>query len=291
MARPAVQSKEWDFKVVQEQITHKTKKLPFFGNFRTDNGECLGVTTEAYGIVQNGDLIRATKEALDHHGLKGYQENVLVTGKGERLYATFTFMNKQLASAVGDVFGYKLTVKNSFDRSLRASLTLGFLRLVCTNGMATMEKEFGLTRKHNTKVAVDFIGEALEKAIGNGENALKVYDQLAATKITEEQGKNILAHLEEAGTLSGLLRQEILIFWLQPKRKEDSARNLYNLYNAVTDYLTHVVEAERYEYANKVNNTTLMQLVNLTRNAEKFAEWCKPLPVSDAVAAQTVAIG
>jgi hypothetical protein len=278
MAKLPTQSKTYQFTVTQQALIHANKPTGFFGNFREDTGECLGVTSEQYGIVQNSALLDAARQALASRGLVGCEESITVVGKGERFYADFTFKEKQLASKVGDVFGYKLTLKNSFDRSLRAAFALGFLRLVCTNGMATLEKEFSITRKHSTSISVDFLGKAIDMALTRGQSALAVYDQMSQIAISDEQGQNILKQLEVAAALSGSLRQSIETLWLAPRRAEDKARNIYNLYNAVTEHLSSQVQAERYEYAGKVSNQVLLRLVNAARNPSVLGKLLLPVP-------------
>lgn len=278
MSKQAPQSKNYQFTVSQQALIHANKPTGFFGNFREDTGECLGITSEQYGIVQNSDLLNAARQALDSRGLSGYDESVVVAGKGERFYASFTFRNRQLASAVGDVFGYQLTLQNSFDRSLRAAMLLGFLRLTCLNGAATLEKEFGVNRKHSNAISVDFIAKAIDLALAKGQEAMAVFDRMALAAITDEQGQNALKQLELAGALSGTLRQSIETLWLAPRRQEDKARNLYNLYNAVTEHLTHQVKPTRYEYAGKVSNQVLLRLVNASRNPAALGKLILPVP-------------
>lgn len=273
MAQDAKQSEDYKFKVVQEPILHNNKPIGYFGNFRKDTGACLGITSERYGLLQNEDLLNAAYEALDARKLKGYTTKIVVAGGGERFYATFTFENKQLATALGDTVGYRLILKNSFDRSMRAAFSLAFLRLACFNGMTTLQKEFGVTQKHSSSIDVGFLGNAIENAIANGSQALGVFDLMAKTKVTDEQGQNILKHLEAGNVLSGTLRQSMETLWLAPKRKEDKARNLYNLYNAVTEHLTHQVEKDRFEYANKVNDNVLIRLSSLVRSKDKFDQF------------------
>ena len=281
MSKQANQSPNWQFRVAQLQLSHPVtgKKIPQFGNFREDTGECLGVTSEQYGLIQNGDLLDAARSALAVRGLTDYTEKSIVTGNGARFYTEFTFANKQLANTVGDVFGYKLILKNSFDRSIRAAMELAFMRLVCLNGASTLEKEFAATRKHSSNVTVDFLAGAVDKAIANGQNALAMYDQMANVSISEEQGVNILRQLVLANTLSGSLRENIETLWLSPRRAEDKARTLYNLYNAVTEHLTHQVASSRFEYANKVSSNVLFRLVNAARKPESLARLIIPVPV------------
>lgn len=282
MSKKATQSNDWNFNVVQRQLPSPMQgrgPLPFFGNFREDTGDCLGVTTEQYGIIQNGALLDAARVALDQRGLSGYSEKILVTGEvGQRFYAEFTFADKTLASNVGDLFGYKLTLRNSFDRSLRAAFALGFLRLVCKNGASTLEKEFSVTRKHSSRVTVDFLGDAIDHALAQGRNALNVYDRMAEASISDEQGINVLNQLVISDVLSGTLRESIKTLWLAPRRVEDKARNLYNLYNAITEHLTHQVSGERFEYADKVSNNVLLRLANAARHPDKLAKLILPVP-------------
>jgi hypothetical protein len=291
MSRKAQQSNKWNFKVIQEKISRKGKDTGFIGNFREDTGECLGMVTDNYGVIQNADLIEAAKAALAARGLKGYKESIIVAGKGERMYGTYTFEDKTLKNEVGDIFGYRLRIHNSFDRSLRGSIALGFLRLICSNGCSTLEHEFNVTKKHSSKVTVDFVGDAIDKAMDHGRTALAVFDTLATIKISDEQGKNILAHLEKNNIISGKLREEITLLWLAPKRKQDRARTLYNLYNAVTEHLTHKVEGERFEYADKVNSSVLLRLHNAARKPDTLAKLIVPVPegVSVKVDAQPIA--
>lgn len=285
MSKQASQSQNWDFTVSQLQLRHPISNQPLhgqYGNFRDDTGKCLGTTSEQYGIIQNKTLLDAARAAMDQRNLTGYTERILSTGSaGERFFAEFTFANKQMATAVGDIFGFKLTLKNSFDRSIRAAMALGMLRLTCLNGASTMDNDFSVTRKHSANVSVDFVGKAIDKAMANVETALTVFDNMARVAISDEQGVNVLNHLVNSDVLSGSLRDCIKTLWLAPRRQEDKARNLYNLYNAVTEHLTHQVSKERYEYSEKVSGNVLLRLVNAARNPEKLGKLIVPVPAPE----------
>jgi len=278
MARPTIQSTDWDFTVKQvDLLTPDGRKSGFFGNMREDNGEVLGVTTEQYGILQNREIYSRAVEVLERKGLTGYTTKSLVTGGGSKFFTEFEFRNKNIANAVGDTFGYVLRLQNSFDRTLRASFELGLLRLTCLNGAATLEREFGDNKKHSLKVSVDFLDDAVDRAFAAGEGALKVYDRLAAKAITDAQGTLILKNLVGKGILSGKLRESMETLWLAPSRKEDKARNVYNLYNAVTEHLTHAVKSDRFEYANNTSSNVLFTLDNAVRRPDNFAKLLLPV--------------
>ena len=158
MARNTLQSTDYDFTVERVPL-----KLPsgtqsrMYAHVRTDTGEELGHGTEQYGFIQNADLVGMADEAFESRGMVPTSKRIVVCGRGERLYAQYDFANERAQvrredRQVGDELGMRLTLQNSFDRSLRASVALGMLRLVCTNGMTTTEKEIEMVKKHSTNI-------------------------------------------------------------------------------------------------------------------------------------------
>jgi hypothetical protein len=161
---------------------------------------------------------------------------------------------------VGDELGLRLTVQNSFDRSLRLSVILGFLRLVCTNGMTTLTREFDLTRRHQSGIDTSFLGEGIELALSNIDEQKQVFNRLANKTISETQGVSVLGNLVKKNVLSSSMRDSIEAIWHDPSYDEDRERTLYNLLNAGTQHLTRVVEPKRFELAQRVNRDMLKVL-------------------------------
>lgn len=284
MAQKFIQSTKFDFSV---EAAPSFMQLPdgsfvkdgFTVNRRTDNLAVLGKVTDRYGIVQNTDLVQAAEDAFKAAGLSNYTRKMVVTGEGERMYAVYDFKSHTKALKVGDEVGLRLTLQNSFDGSLRGSLIGGIKRLVCLNGAVTLAKEFGLTQKHGSKVSVSFVETAVANVIASWEKSLFVFDRLAEARITQAQGHNILAQLAKGNTLSGKLLEGIEAIWTNPTHAEDSDRNLWNLYNAVTQHLTHGVAEERFELANRVSGNVLAALERASRDAGRFAKLVAPVPV------------
>ena len=174
--------------------------------------------------------------------------------------------------------GMRLTLQNSFDRSLRVSFALGMVRLVCTNGMTTLEKEFGMTRKHSSNVEIGFIGDALDKAKGSFAKAAEGFSILGDVDITQEQGRNVLAQLNKSKVLSNVIKDGILKVWENPTHEEDEARNLWTLYNAATQHLTHDVSESRFEYANTVSGNVLRKLRGAASSPDKLNRLVTAIP-------------
>ena len=285
MARNTIQSADYDFTVERVPLTlPNSNKSRVFAHVRTDTQEELGWGTDQYGFVQNGDLIHGADEAMEARGLVPTSRRVVVTGRGERMFAQYDFENETAIATrredrtKGMEMGMRLTLQNSFDRSLRVSFALGMVRLVCLNGMTTMEKEFGMTRKHSSNVEIGFIGDALDRATGSFDKAVQGFGILGERDITQEQGRNILGQLNKAKVLSNVVRDGILKIWENPTHEEDEARNLWTLYNAATQHLTHEVSDSRFEYANTVSTNVLRRLRGAAENADKLGKLVTAIP-------------
>jgi hypothetical protein len=284
MARPSNQSDHWDYTVESVKLlTPEGRESGWLGNQRTDTGEVIGISTEHYGIVNNRDVIAKADEAIEARGLVPKTKEIVVSDNGAKMRALYDFSDtiKSKVPEVGDEMGFRLVINNSFDRSLRLSFALGLVRLVCTNGMTTLEKEFDLTKKHSKSINIDDLltADKLSTALDSFDSSLDVYARLARTEVTQEQGLNVLQNLTKANVISEKLREPIARIWNDPTHAEDSDRNLYNLNNAVTQHLTTDVAADRFEYANRITGQVLNRFEKASKNSKRLAALVKAIPV------------
>ena len=280
----------WDFNVASEQLLRQDgSKTPIFANVRTDTNEILGTSTERYGVVQNEDLLGRAESAFNSRGIN-YERNVYATDNGAKMRAVYDLTGDQFQTKVpqvGDIMGYRLTVQNSFDRTLRVSFALGLMRLVCTNGMQTMQKDVDMVSKHSTKLDLDSLitDAALDKALGFLAKSGDVFGQLASTPLDDELGLNVLANLTKKKVMSEKVRERVAGIWSNRSdllRSDNHDANLYNLYNAVTQHLTDEVEETRFEYANRMSNQVLKAFERSAGSQAQFAKLTKAIPVVDS---------
>ena len=281
----------WGFEVVQERLLRASgNNAPIYANVRTDTDEVLGYSTDRYGIVQNDDLLGRAESAFASRGID-FERNVYATDNGAKMRAVYDLQGPQFETKVpqvGDIMGYRLTVQNSFDRTLRVSFALGLMRLVCTNGMQTMQKDVDMVSKHSQKLDLDSLitDDALDKALGFLAKSGDVYGRLAATSLDEEQGLNVLANLTKKKVMSEKVRERVAQLWNNRGdllRSDNHDPNLYNLYNAVTQHLTDEVEETRFEYANRMSNQVLKAFERGAGSQAQFAKLTKAIPVADQI--------
>lgn len=279
----------FDYRVKQVEVPHPEtgNKSGYFMNIREDNNEILGWTSDRYGLVQNSDLLDRASEAFESRGID-VTRKVIVTEGGAKMRAQYDLSGDMFRAdvpQVGDTMAYRLTAQNSFDRSLRVSFALGLVRLVCTNGMTTMEKEVEMVKKHSSQIRIgDIISDnALDSALSKLSDSVNVYGRLAGVALEQEQGLNILQNLANAKVISEKVRESIALIWNNPTHEEDKTRNLYNLNNAVTQHLTHEVADERFEYANRVTANVLKRFDMAARNKNRLEKLWTPAKAETVV--------
>lgn len=277
-------STEWDFDVdtvPAPSFIHNglTVNPGGFYNVRRDTGESLGHVSNRYGLVQNRDVIGQVEDAFKNAELPSFDRKVIVTGNGERLFATYDFKDRTRVLKVGDEIGMRLTVQNSFDGKLKLSFAIGALRLICTNGMSSMEKDVDMVSKHNSNIDISFLTDAVKSSIPRFESACANYDALASVEFDHEKGFNILNRLAKAKVVSERHAKKIAAIWQSPDYKEDESRSLWNLYNASTQYLTREVQGKTFERSNTMNLGILSSLTNIARRGT-ISDWTAPVPGS-----------
>ena len=264
---------DYNYNVVMEDMfTADGNKTGWKCTRRLDTGQVIAPVTKDYNICQNADVIGTSRAAFLKGGLNNYNEQINVCRDGAVMRAVYDFPEhtRQLkvnGKKVGDEVGLRLVVNNSFDRSRKVSFDLGMLRLVCTNGMTTMEKELSIARKHSSNLSLDFIVEAVNRAVTKFDDLMKsgnIFDQMANYEVSQEQGLYILQNLVSNKTISEVTREGISQVWNNP-RKADADRNIYNLLNASTDYLTHEVSENRFELSDRVTQNVTKRLANAIR--------------------------
>jgi hypothetical protein len=272
-------SSNFSFPVTLEPLTVDGYDSGFFGTVRRDEGfpRVLGVAGERYALLQNGDFINQIEEGFKKADLSGFEREVSVMDHGARCQAQWTFKNRTIkVKKVGDEMAFRVTARNSYDGSWKVSLVDTIERLACLNGAVRSEKGIMLQGKHTSRLNVDRIVGGLGTMLERFETWAKDLD-LLVLPITQAHGSHILSHAQEDGIISGSTRDGILSFWNAPRRKQDEERTVYNLWNAGTEFFTHVLKRERFQYADTVNAEYTGWMMEIGRDTDKLLRVTTPL--------------
>jgi hypothetical protein len=298
MARPTKPvSEDYDFVVEQVPVFMRHNgefvRTGDYANQRMDTGARVGITSEKYGIIQNGDLLNMVKNTFGTMDLGDYKEQSFVCDEGKRFYGQFDFPQQVQAPVVGDDVSLRLTVRNSYDKTCRASVSVGMMRLVCANGMTSMRKAASLSCRHSSTVSIASIRGGIEDAVSMFDDSVKDLTVMAGKDISHDQGVLILNNLAQKKVLSESLKDSIELVWNDPTHSEDSDRSVYNLYNACTQHLTHVGQS-RFEYSSKRSDAVLNSLFRVAKDEKFFGRMLLPVDKKSAakvdIAAQHISL-
>ena len=262
MARTATHAinSNWDYDVEKVPVfTPEGKATGSFMTRRVDNGTILKVgVSKDYNVVQNREVMEPVRNVFADLGIEPTNETHYVMGGGARFKTRYEFKDTVVKiPKVGDTLGFRMDVDNSFDLSHRIRTIGGALRLVCTNGMTTLDREHGISCKHSNKFSVKTIVKAIKDAMQAFENLGQPdnpFTLMASREVSQEQGINILQSLTNRGTISETRREGVARIWNNPTHGEDEDRNLYNLLNAVTQFTTHEVAENNFVLSERLNS-------------------------------------
>ena len=230
------------------------------------NGKNIAVVGIGYTVLQNDGIYREIEEAIYNSALDttGMTRRINTSHNGARTIVTYEFPAHTIEVANGDDVMLTIRVLNSYDGSWRFMLFVGAVRLICENGMIIGEWFSEQLCKHTKNIDTDVAVEKLD-------HALEVYTQNAdlwvhypSSAVSDLEATNILTSLAGGSkTLLELLQQTHV------KYVDEMGKNLWALFNTLTDWSTHA------KFKNEDNKASTV----ITREAKVR----KVLPMLEAI--------
>ena len=250
-----------NYRVKQQKVYDRTGRLieGYSGNFRADTGECLAITSDKYKIVHHQDALDAVQSCLD---FGDYKRKLYSIKGGRRLYAVYDFNDQRKQIQAGDDVGFRLLLKNSYDGSCGVDLAAGLLRIIFTNGMVVMAKDNHVTRQHRSsdeELDLSFLSETIEQSKLQWTASVEFFKSMSNTPITQREGVEMVESMVKDKVIAKIHAEEIKNIWDKPTYDLDKSRSTYNLYNAVTQYLTPLAE-EKFEQVQRTSRQVLKHL-------------------------------
>ena len=279
-------SNDYAFGVEKVAHTLDGEKTGWHAVRRTDRSgkeALLGMAKDNYSIVPNKELVDTAREAFTNLKANDYEEKLFCTLGGSRFYGEYTFRDRTLdIPKVGDTIGLRLTLNNSYDRSCKVGFSMGFVRLVCTNGMVTNSRDYDFNQLHSGKVPIADAQDAIKNAFqGFNADSMAIFGKMAHQDIDQKQGEIIVDNMAIESLVSATARDSVKMIWADPTHQNaDASRNLFNLYNAFTQHLTHSPSAgyEKFENSRKTSRKVFNQFERLTTKDDILEEWSVRFP-------------
>lgn len=222
------------------------------------SGEVISVVSDRYKVVTNEQIFSSFCKSIENSGVdaEGARVNVSQTATGSRAMVDFVFPAHQLQVAGDDSStALQMCALNSFDGSHRYVVKAGGLRMKCLNGQILGDIVGSYSSTHTASLDVQASADYIVQMITDFNTAGEYWSRMMQTPITWEMADDVIkmfldlpedfhpgekhnARYEHCEALVGRYFQEM-------------GSNVYALYNALTDYVSHPIRQSQ----NRTNKT------------------------------------
>jgi len=140
----------------------------------------VGVVSKDYTLVQHGEVLNAAKRAIAVAGVKPEEvrAELDITEYGERMALSLYLPKKYSYTPADDhPMDLRLECWNSVDGSTRFRALMGWLRLVCSNGLVIGVTRSDIRRRHSGDFCIEDIGAVLQAGLCDAENEKRNFEE------------------------------------------------------------------------------------------------------------------
>jgi len=190
--------------------------------------------TDNWTPVAHDRLVNDFKSSIENSDLEIVQEHHTLHRYGQRYFGLFQVkgLNRKHGNDVGTVFG----LRNSHDKSCRASVMAGDAPFVCTNMI--FNNEIVLGRRHTVNIFRD-LPNLLSRAIGalqeSWVDADARIDRYKSVGIDDAQAHDLIIRAFRAGACGKTQVVDVVNQWHKPEHENFEGRDLWSLQNAFTN--------------------------------------------------------
>jgi hypothetical protein len=155
----------------------------------------VGLVSRNYQLVQHHEVLQRAAGMLASFGidLNEVEVNLCLTIHGERMALGLVFPRDSeytFAVSKGDIMAMYLEFINSVDGTLRLTLRVSWLRLVCTNGLTVREVLWDYSRLHVGTEILNEFEDYLPAAVNSVATYKALFQQWMKTTVTDEAFDN-----------------------------------------------------------------------------------------------------
>lgn len=240
--------------------------MDMFGNWQknpdkksiinSETGEYISTVGKNYQIIQNKEYFETILDSLNRSGINYVPKQVHKMGTGKKTTLIVNLPDFDLFNNTSEIQTAELRISNSLDTTLSAETLLGWLRLICTNGMTAFEQDFKMRLLHKGDINAktkDTI-ELYKDFDNTWQKNKQIIHRLGETNGDKQAVKEYIGDGEF--TKSSLFKGERWAKKLLEKYQEEGEpNNLFDLYNINTNLISH---SYGNQFSSKANMMALL---------------------------------
>lgn len=189
--------------------------------------------TNTWKPVPYGDAIGFLREQVSTLGLELESERFGLNKAGDQMFGLVTLKTDR------DDMGLSIGLRQSYNKSLALGVAIGSEVFVCDN-LAFSANGFKVVRRNTMNVWADYrelLAGQIAGALGHYEDTARDADLMKGVGCTVRRGYAILGMALGEGVITPHQAAVAFEDWKTPRHEEFSDRNLWSLYNCVTEGL------------------------------------------------------
>ena len=168
----------------------------FYGTYRADTSEPLGLVKAKYKVVQNIDAFKFFDDAIGVGKARWDKAGIL--GNGRKIYISAKL---PVETRVGpDLIDNYLVFSNSHDGTSSVNIMFTPIRVICTNmlngALKSTNNKINIRHTESAKEKLRQGAEILNLSCKYAENAQEYYNSLTKVKMTDKEVMAYLANLQ-----------------------------------------------------------------------------------------------
>lgn len=215
--------------------------------------EILAFLGQKYEFKSNRELAESALEQMK--SLFGRENFKIKTSNWKNRRFTMNFIlsiqDKKLSN-VGDILKYRITITNSYDGGLKHSVSAGFERLVCKNGLTAFDIEISNSKKHTKNNTFDIVG--IENSLSLLNTKIELFDTMSERVVTPKEWEDIKENIKKKTTFpSTYFNQAEVILRNEMHTLGYKENNAWLTYNALNNIINHHLNSGSYDQGAKAS--------------------------------------
>lgn len=191
-------------------------------------------STATHFPISHASLVAQTIDKIAAAGVRIVSEQHALAKDDARYFGMFGVAGSDGAAA--DDWGLLVGLRNSHDKSFRASLAIGTRVFVCDN--LAFSGEVTIARMHTRHILRDLpklMTTAVGKIVGQRESMAKRVEHYKAAEIDDLFAHDAMIRALDHGVISPPRLPVVLSEWRKPSHPEFEPRTAWSLFNAFTE--------------------------------------------------------
>ncbi|MDD5723114.1 MAG: DUF932 domain-containing protein [Syntrophales bacterium] len=206
----------------------------------SNTGKVFSIVSKDYKIISHEQAIEQIESVIaKNDNLGRYDTKIDLYNGGGRMRCTFTFPEISAEIERGDYINPQLHLSNSYDVTWPFVVTLGALRVLCSNGLVIGVEIFNIKKRHVYELDELHIRESIANATKRFKKQTEKWRNLTDIPLHPKTYERVMRSMKFGKNAAEEIQHRIDHDADGHNNKNFAVISLWTFYNVLTWYITH----------------------------------------------------